>query len=76
MQILQENTKSPSAKAASDCSIAFPKFFIYVISMDEGIGSDKISNNSWDDVSGLQTTVYLLWIWQSSRYCLRISGLS
>lgn len=66
----------PSAKAASDCSVGFIEVFIYVISEDERTGSNKISNNSWDNVLGSQITVYLLWIWQSSRYCLRISGLS
>lgn len=67
---------SPSAKAGFNCSVGLMKVFIYVISKDEGTGSDKISNNSWGDVSGSQITVYLLWIWQSSRYCLRKSGLS
>lgn len=62
--------------AASDCSIGIIKAFIYIISKDEGTASDKISNNSWDDVSGSQITVYLLWMWQSSRYCLTISVLS
>lgn len=45
-------TKDNTAKAASDCLNVLIKVFIYVISKDEGTGSDKISNNSWNDVSG------------------------
>lgn len=67
---------SPSTKADSNCSVGLIKVFIYVIHEDEGTGSDKISNNSWGDVSGSHITIYLLWIWLSSRYYLRISGLS
>lgn len=67
---------SSSEAAASDCSTGLIKAFTCIISKDEGTASDKISNNSWDDVSGSRITVYLLWIWQSSRYCLRISVLS
>lgn len=67
---------SSSETAVSDCSIGLIKVFIYIISKDEGTASDKISNNSWDDVSRSQITVYFLWKWQSPRYCLRISVLS
>lgn len=67
-------TLSSSETAVSDCSIGLIKV-IYIISKDEETASDKISNNSWDDVSRSQIAVYFLWMWQSSRYCLRISVL-
>lgn len=66
---------SSSETAVSDCSIGLIKV-IYIISEDEETASDKISNNSWDDVSRSRIAVYFLWMWQSSRYCLRISVLS
>lgn len=58
--MLQENTKLPSAKAVSDFSVGLTKAFIYVISKDDRTGSDKVSNNSWDDISASQIKVYLL----------------
>lgn len=72
VNVTNENT----AKAPFDCLDGLIKVFIYVLSEDERTVSDKISDNSWDDVSGSQIKAYLLWIWQSSRYHLRISGLS
>lgn len=67
---------SSSETAVSDSSICLIKDFIHIISKDEGTASDKISNNSWGDVSRSQITVYFLCMWQSSRYHLSISVLS
>lgn len=60
MQMLQENTESPPIKAASDCSVGLIKVCIYVTSRDDGTDSDKASNNSTDDASAPQITLYLL----------------
>lgn len=59
VQMLQENTKL-LAKAVSDFSVGLTKIFIYVISKNDRTGSDKV-NNSWDDISASQITLYLLW---------------
>lgn len=56
--MLQENTKL-LAKAVSDFSVGLTKIFIYVISKNDRTGSDKV-NNSWDDISASQITLYLL----------------